>query len=142
MTVAAAQPHTDAVVTLLETAGVLVGRGEKPGGGGWQGEPGQSQFVAYAVLYPSPGHTDGDLCDPNEYLDYSVQVTTVAATCDGANTLMDIVKTTLVGVRPAVAGRSSYLVYIDVDRPSVRDDAVAPPQHYAVVIFRFRTGPA
>lgn len=35
----------------LSGAGVLCGRGTVPVGGGWQGAPGQSEFVPYAVLW-------------------------------------------------------------------------------------------
>jgi hypothetical protein len=142
MPAALARPHTDAMVAALTDAGMLVGRGKKPDGAGWQGEPGQSEYASYIVLYPGPGTTDGDLCDPHEYLDYSCQLTTVAATQDGAEAVMDIAKTALVGVRLDVTGRSAWPVYIDSDRPATRDDTVSPPVHYAVAVFRFRTGPA
>jgi hypothetical protein len=142
VTAAPAQPHTDAMAAALTNAGLLVGRGKKPDGGGWQGEPGQSEFRPYGVLYPGTGTTDGDLCDPHEYLDYSAQATVVAATQDGAEAAMDIAKTALVGRRLDVAGRSAWPVYIDTDRPATRDDTVAPPVHYAVAVFRFRSGPA
>ncbi|MGH3375985.1 MAG: hypothetical protein ACRDP6_14700 [Actinoallomurus sp.] len=135
------RPHTDAVFAALETIGLLVGRGEEPAGAGWQGEPGASDFVPYAVLYPTPGVPDGDLADPNEYIDYSCQATCVAASQEGAEAVADIVKT-LVGTRPTVVGRQSYPVYLILDRPASRDDSVAPVVHYAIVQLRFRTGPA
>jgi hypothetical protein len=135
------RPHTDAVVAALEATGLLVGRGEEPPGAGWQGEPGASVFEAYAVLYPSPGMPDGDLADPNEYIDYSCQATCVAATQEGAEAVADIVKT-LVGTRPTVAGRYAYPVYLILDRPASRDDKVKPVVHYVIVQIAFRTGPA
>lgn len=142
MTVAPARPHTNAVVLALQAAGLLVGRGQKPAGSGWQAEPGASSFVAYAVVYPSPGMTDGDLCDPHEYLDYRVQVTCVAASQEGAESIADRVKAALVGVRLTVTGRSLYPFQLDSSSPATRDDAVSPPVHYAIVQLACRSGPA
>jgi hypothetical protein len=138
---APARPHTDAVVAALQARDVLVGRGEEPPGAGWQGEPGASDFVGYAVLYPTPGLPDGDLADPNEYLDYSCQATCVAATQEGAEAVADIVKT-LVGQRLPVTGRQSYYVELKLDRPASKDDTTRPVVHYAIVQIAFRTGPA
>lgn len=142
MVVAAARPHTTAVVDALEDVGLIVGRGRKPEGSGWQGEPGDSDFVQYVVLYPSPGMTDGDLCDPHEYLDYKVQATCVAATQDGAEAVADTVKAALVGIRLTVSGRSLYPFQLDGGSPASRDDQVAPPVHYAIVHLACRSGPA
>lgn len=141
-TAAPARPHTDAVEAALTTAGLLVGRGMKPAGAGWQGEPSDAIHIPYAVLFPSPGMTDGDLCDVNEYLDYRVQVSCVAATQEGAEAVADIVKTTLAGQRLSVTGRALYPMQILSDQPATRDDQVAPPVHYAVVQFGCRSGPA
>ncbi|MGI5233843.1 hypothetical protein [Actinoallomurus sp. CA-142502] len=138
---APSRPHTDALEAALTGVGVLVGRGGRPDDGGWQGEPGRTAFTAYAVLYPGAGIPDGDLADPSEYLDYRCQVTCVAATSEGAEAVADKVKT-LVGRRLTVAGRSSYPVWLTLDRPASRDDSVAPPVHYLVLELAFRTGPA
>jgi hypothetical protein len=142
MPAAPARPHTDAVVAALQAAGLLVGRGEDPPGAGWQGEPGASVFKGYAVLFPTPGIPDGDLADPNEYLDYTFQATCVAATQDGAEAVADAVKTALVGRKLAVTGRYAYPVYLTLARPVSRDDKVKPVVHYAVIQLGFRTGPA
>lgn len=142
MVVAAARPHTDAVAERLEDADLLVGRGGKPEDAGWQGTPGASEFEPYVVLWPSPGSTDGDLCDPHEYLDYRVQATCIASTQEGAEAMVDAVKAALVGVRLTVTGRSLYPFQIEDDRPASRDDTVAPPLHFAVVRLFCRSGPA
>jgi len=142
VTVAAARPHTDAVVERLESVGLLVGRGKKPEGGGWQGEPDASEHIEYVVLYPTPGLTDGDLCDPHSYLDYQVQATCVAATQEGAEAVADTVRAALIGVRLTVTGRSLYPFQSVASSPSTRDDAVDPPVHYAVEQFSCRSGPA
>jgi hypothetical protein len=142
VSVVTARPHTDAVVAHLEGVGLLVGRGVKPVGGGWQGEPGASEFIGYVVLYPSRGLTDGDLCDPHEYLDYQVQATCVAATQEGAEAVADAVRAALIGVRLTVTGRSLYPFQPVSSSPATRDDGTAPPVHYAVEQFSCRSGPA
>lgn len=141
-TAAPARPHSDAVVTALTGAGLLVGRGRQPAGSGWQGQAGASTFKPYVVLYPSSGVTDGNLADPHEYLDYTFQLTCVANTQEGAEAVADIAKTTLVGVRLTVAGRSCYPVYLLADPVAQRDDAVSPPLHYLTPQFRVRSQPA
>lgn len=142
-TAAPARPHTDAVAAAISAAGLAVGRGVPPAGAGWQGEPDRSDFVPYAVLFPNPGIPDGNIADPLEYLDYTVQVTVVAASQEGAEAAIDTVKDALVGRRLTVIGRApSYPGQMLVDRPAARDDAVAPPLHYAIAQIRFRTQPA
>jgi hypothetical protein len=142
VTVAAARPHTDGVEAALEAAGLLVGRGRQPAGSGWQGQEGASDFLAYVVLYPSPGATDGNVADPHEYLDYSFQTTCVAASQEGAEAVADLVKTALVGQTVTVTGRACYPVYAVADPPVRRDDTVTPPLHISTPVFRFRSQPA
>lgn len=138
-TVAPSRPHSDAVVTELTEAGMLVGRGKQPPGSGWQGTPGSSAFKSYVVLYPSSGVPDGNVADPNTYLDYSFQLTCVASTSEGAESVADRAKAALVGRVLDVAGRAAYPVYVTADPIGRRDDAVSPPLHYQTPVFRFRT---
>lgn len=142
MTVAAGRPHTDAVAALAQEVDLLLGRGEPPEGAGWQGEPGDSVFKPYAVVFPTPGNPDGNSAEPHEYLDYSVQFTCVAAAQEGAEAVADIVKATFVGVPLAVADRACYPGRLLLDRAVTRDDTVAPPVHYAVLQISWRTQPA
>lgn len=136
-------PHTDAFLAALAGAGIAAGRGEVPAGVGWQGEPGQSAFRPYAVLYPSPAGSDADLARPHAYLDYEAQITVVGATAEQAERILDRVKTALVGKKLAVTGRSSYHVQLEEGgRPVTKDDQVTPPEFYAAAIFSLRTAPA
>lgn len=143
MTVAAAKPHTDAVITLLTGATVAVGRGKPPSGSGWQGSPGTSDFKPYAVIYPFPGQDEPtSLAKTHESLDFAFQITFVGAVQDQVETLMDKARAALIGVAPSVAGRNAFPIYrIPLDRPVARDDAVTPPVHYGVVQFHFRSDP-
>lgn len=142
MTLPAAAPHTAATMAALTAAGLHVERGGKPAGAGWQGEPGASDFVAYVVLYPGGHMDDGVLGDPWEDLDYKVQATCVAATCEGAELVADIVTATLIGRRLEVEGRGMYAFQLEGGAPATRDDQVAPPVHYAVLNLMARSGPA
>ncbi|GII87062.1 hypothetical protein Ssi03_50520 [Sphaerisporangium siamense] len=140
---APAAPHTVAFTTALAAADLAVDVGVAPAGAGWQGEPGESQFVPYVVLFPSPGSTDGDLGDPNAYLDYETQATVVGVTPAQVERAMDKVKATLVGRQLDVTGRNSYRVQLgEGGRPISRDDSVQPPEYYASALFTLRTGPA
>jgi hypothetical protein len=141
-TAAPSRAHTDAVAARLVGAGLLVGRGQRPSGAGWQGSVGASTFRPYVVLYPSAGLTDGNVADPHEYLDYTFQTTCVGNTQEGAEAVSDLVKAALVGVRLTVSGRASYPVYLLADPVGQRDDAVSPPLHYLTPQFRFRSQPA
>lgn len=142
---APARPHTDAAVAAIEAvvsaraSQVLVGRGEQPPGSGWQGEPGESEFRPYAVVYPSPGVPDGSVADPVEYLDYRAQATCVAATQEGAEAVADLVRTAWVNAPLPITGRTSYPGQADGERPASRDDTASPPLHYAVLVVSWRT---
>ncbi|KAB2347350.1 hypothetical protein [Actinomadura rudentiformis] len=142
MPVAAARPHTDAVVSMGTSAGLLIGRGKPPEGAGWQGEPGASTFEAYVALFPMTGDVDADLGDPAHYFDYGCQFTCVAATQEGAEAVSDAIKATFVNAKLIIPGRASYRGQLQVDRPASRDDRTAPPLHYAVLQITWRTQPA
>lgn len=139
-------PHTEGVAAALEASGLAVGRGQAPEGAGWQGEPGRSSFVPYAVLWPSPGATpDADarcLNEPHLSLVYACQLTIVGATQPQAEYAADTAKQALVGQRVPVAGRSTHPATLTLDRAAERDDAVAPSLHYAVTQVSIISDPA
>ncbi|MEU4410763.1 hypothetical protein AB0F88_40185 [Streptosporangium sp. NPDC023963] len=143
MTVAAARPHTTAVMGLLTAASVLVDRGKAPTNGGWQGNPGTSTFKGYTVLYPFTGLDEpASLALFHDSFDFTFQLTCVGATQDQAAGVMDAVRAALIGVTPTVAGRIAYPIYpVPLNRPIARDDAVAPPVHYGTLQFHFKSDP-
>ena len=143
MTVAAAKPHTDAVVAILSVASIAVGRGKQPAGSGWQGTPGASVFKPYAVIYPFPGHDEpASLARYHEALDFVFQLNFVGAIQDQVEAVMDAAGAALVGITPAVTGRTAFPIYrVPLDRPITRDDGVTPPVHYGVRQFHFRSEP-
>lgn len=145
MTVAAGRPHTVAVISAIRaeatarSSPLLVGQGERPAGSGWQGEPGRTKYIPYAIVYPFPGRPDGDLADPSRYLDYSVQVTCVGSTSEASEAAMDLAKAALVDRPLSVPDRFSYRGQLITDQPSTRDDDVAPPVHYSIIQVTWRT---
>ncbi|MBN6054517.1 hypothetical protein JYK22_21425, partial [Nonomuraea sp. RK-328] len=140
--IASAVPHTDAVVAAIAAIPMLVGRATKPAGAGWQGNPGTSTYVRYAVVYPSLGTPDGNEAGPLEYLDYSAQINVFGATEGQVEDAADDVRAALIGQRLAVSGRSTYRVQSPGGPPVVKDESVAPAVYMAVVEIEFRSQPA
>jgi len=141
--IAPATPHTDAVVAAIAGIPMLADVGAKPAGGGWQGTPGASTYVRYAVVYPSPGFPDGNAAEPYEYLVYSAQINVFGASATQAGTAADDVRAALIGKRLPVVGRSTY--HVDAppgQRPLIRDDSVSTPVFMAVVEIEFISQPA
>jgi hypothetical protein len=117
--IAPAIPHTDAVVAAIAAVPILVGRGRKPDGAGWQGNPGTSSYVRYEAQINVFGATDGQ--------------------AEGG---ADDVRSALIGRRLAVTGRSTYPVQTPGGPPTRRDESVTPPTYMAVVEIAFRSQPA
>ncbi|WP_326642871.1 hypothetical protein OG884_05770 [Streptosporangium sp. NBC_01755] len=140
--IAPTAPHTDAVVAAIAAIPMPVERAKKPAGGGWQGDPGTSDYVPYAVVYPSPGVPDGNEAEPLEYLDYSAQINIWGITEPQAERVADLVRAALIGRRLTVAGRSTYRVQTPGGPPIRRDDSVQPSTYLAVVEIAFRSQPA
>ncbi len=140
--IAPAAPHTDAVVAAITAIPMLVGRGRKPDGAGWQGNPGTSAYVRYAVVYPFGPTPDGNVSEPLEYLDYKAQINVFGATETQAEDAADDVRAALIGRRLAVAGRSTYPVQTPGGPPARRDESVTPPVYLAVVEIEFRSQPS
>ncbi|MFI7113958.1 hypothetical protein ACIBK9_47110 [Nonomuraea sp. NPDC050227] len=141
--VAPSTPHTDAVVEAIAAIPMLVDRAKLPSGAGWQGTPGSSSFVRYAVVYPFPGTPEGNTAEPYEYLNYQAQISIFGATATQAERGFDDVNAALIGRRLDVAGRSTYPVQAPPgQRPLRRDDSLPTPVYMAVVEIQFKSQPA
>ncbi|MFI7448077.1 hypothetical protein ACIBQX_11315 [Nonomuraea sp. NPDC049714] len=140
--IAPTTPHTNAVVAAITAVPMLVDRAKQPAGSGWQGTPGASTFVRYAVVYPSPGIPDGNAAEPLEYLDYAAQINVFGATETQVEGATDDVRAALIGQRLTVSGRSTYRVQAAPGQaPIIRDDTVPTPVYMAVVEIAFRSQP-
>ena len=128
MSLADPRTHTDAVVAALVAAGLVVGDGGSPPDPfGWAGTPGQSQFHAYAIVYPLGQVFDGTLGCPDVDSDLRWQVTCVGASREQAEWVQHQTQTALIGAVLTVAGRSVPRVRPDGGAGVRRDDTTQPP---------------
>lgn len=130
MTLANPTTHTTAFVAALDTAGVIVGDAGapvKPTKFAWQGTPGRSTFLPYAVVYELDQTFDGGLGCSDSDSDFSWQVTCVGSTRAECSGVRHAVNTALIGQSLTVAGRSVLRVRSDGGSAIRRDESVNPP---------------
>jgi hypothetical protein len=142
VTVATADPHTLAVISRLASADLLTGRAAKPAGGGWQGEPGSSDFERYVVVYPSSGMPEPTLGDPHRFFLWQGQLTCVGATAQQAEQCHDTARAALLSGPLLVSGRQAHLAYQTLALLVQRDDSLSVPEWYVVALYEFRSSPA
>lgn len=142
MTVATADAHTQAVISRLASADLLTGRAAKPAGGGWQGEPGSSDFERYAVVYASPGMPEPTISDPHRFFLWQGQLTCIGATAQQAEQCHDVARAALLAGPLLVTGRQAHPVYQTLAVPVARDDSLPVPEWYVVAQYEFRSSPA
>ncbi len=133
--------HTQAVVDLLGTAGVLVGRGVKPQGGGWTGAPGQSAFAPYAIVWRL-GAKDvlhRDLDGNFDARRVSIHVRTVGGTPAEADVLLGTVTAAITTTPIVVAGFDNVHLIYETSIATARDEDVQPALFYTGAYFRFWT---
>ena len=136
--------HTTAIVAALASgAGVAVGDGQRPDGGGWQGAEGHSPFAGYVVVYPISAGFDGPLADTHADSAAVWQTTCVGATRQQAQHIADTARSWLLanGRTVTIAGYGVAQVAYDGGGDVRRDDTTKPPLFYAVDRYRFTTTP-
>lgn len=141
MTVVARSPHTAALLDALTDRQLLpVGDGEAPDDGGWQGAPGQSDFVAYLVLHMlTGGSTDGSLGDPQCDAAIAFQVTAVGYTREQCEDAAGSARDALYESPIDVDGRGAEHVRDDGWGGARRDDTVDPSLFISTERYRFIT---
>jgi hypothetical protein len=144
--IAQAGPHTDAVIVLLEAAGLLVLDGgpplNQPRTWGWEGTPGQSSYRPYVTVNSLPGGTfGGPVGCPDDDADLIWGVTCVAETRKRCQDISDKVTAALVRKALPVAGRSTWM-QLDMDGGVRRDDTVQPAVYISTPRFRATSTPA
>jgi hypothetical protein len=140
-----ASPTTDAVIAALETAGLLVGDGEKPVGGGWEDAPRESDFVPYVVVYSLlGGTTDGTIADPDDDAWPVFQLTSVGGTRGQAEWIGDVARSVMLSgsLVKVIGTRRCLRVLIDVLGGAQRDDSEQPAIFYVPERYRLSTTPA
>ena len=145
-TVVPRAPQTQGLVLYLATsAGVPVGYGAKPDGGGWQGPPGQSAFVGYGVVHALPGgRFDGSTEDPHAESMLLWQVNSYGATQLHAEEVGDAQRTALLQhpLPPIqIAGRTLAWVSSDVPAGTAREDPDLPSTWWCFERFEIATVP-
>lgn len=133
---------SDALVSEVESLGVVVGDGEAPAGSGWQGPPGESTFVPYVVVhFISGGIADGPLVGGHDDPQYVVQLSCHGATRAQAQYLADVTRPTVLAFRPIIDGARVMHVAVDMEGGSRRVDTVQPAQYQAVPRYRIYATP-
>ncbi|MFG2400772.1 hypothetical protein [Streptomyces lydicus] len=124
-------PHLDAVVGVLEGAGLAVGQGGAP-----SPVPASKRYVA---VYFDPGTVGREsLADERTDLAVLFQVTCVGPTATQCLWVAQQVRKALYGVL-AVAGRSAFRPEELGGPPVARDDDVSPPLFFLPVQYRLQS---
>lgn len=134
MTIASTREFTDAVLTALADAGLVVGDAVKPAGP-----------PPYVIVWPqTSGITSGPPADTHADEDMVIQVTAVGTTREQAQWAADVTKANLLAGELTIPGRTlAGPPQLDVAPGVSRDDDTAgPPLFYAPLMFRFATTPA
>ena len=131
LTIPAAQPHTEAVLATLRTAGCTVGNGT-----------GLGLTAPYSVLYADTGKLDGPIGDRFADLDQTLFVHGVGTGPEQAQWEADKARAALLGTAILVAGRTVMYVTHVISQPVQRDDAVQPPLFFTVDQYLLSTTPA
>jgi hypothetical protein len=118
---------TDAILAVLDDAGLTVGDGMQPDGSGWQEPRGVASFVPYAVLHNIGGRADGPIDDPSADALSTYQVTGVGATREQAEWVADTARQALLPPG-AIESDDCTVQLVTVDRfgGCRRDDTVEP----------------
>lgn len=135
--------HTDAVLSRLRTTGLLVGDARKPDGGGWQGSPGQSEFVTYLVLYSLDHRRMGPDAPLSDRLSDPVlryQVNAVGKDRRSAERAFDLAAGALLNREPLdIAGRETVLLIHETSTGVIPDESLNPPVFVSVDRYRLDT---
>jgi hypothetical protein len=116
---------SDAVVELLSGIGLLVGDGEAPAGGGWQGPPAASRFIPYVDVHPIPGGiSDGSIAEPNADSGALYQLIAVGANRAQAESIGDDVRQAMTEATFSLDGRHVTLLRLEMLGGATRDDSL------------------
>jgi hypothetical protein len=134
---------TNAIIGALEAAGLVVGDAIQPEAGGWQGVPGESEFVPYVDVWPTPGGiADGTIASPYSDVDTDYVLRTFGATRAQVEYVADMAWEVMRTADFSTSGRKVTLVRPDVLPGVIRDDDAQPPVFFAPGRWRICTTPA
>lgn len=131
---------TDAIIANLTAAGMRVGDGIEPTGGGWTGAAGQSTFNGYVVVHPLPGgDVDGTIVASFADAAPLYQLSTFGASRGQAEFLADQARAVMLTAAITLSGRKVAQMRIDMLGGSARVDGVQPPIWMGVERYRVQT---
>lgn len=141
VTVVAIEPHTAAILAVLQATSVLFDRGERPVGACWQGAEGTSKFKPYGILHTVDATFEGPVSDSEADLVGVWQVTAVGATQAQAEKVADVARTALRTAVISVAGRT--ITRVRCEPAGSRPDRTVTPQLWNVTDrYRITSTPA
>jgi hypothetical protein len=112
-------------------AGVVdVGDGRAPAGVGWQGAPGQSDFVPYAVLHRLSVERESDassVADPGDAPKLTYQINAIGAVQEQAERVADAIVFDLLGSPLVIVDRDVVALRHDVSSGAIMDEDTHPP---------------
>lgn len=138
----ASRTITDAIISALEGAGLLVGDAQAPDGAGWTDKPGD-EFVGYVVVYElSGGVTDGPIGEPDNDAEQIFQLTSVGATREQCKWVADRARHVMLTAALSIVDRAVMRVAVDMLGGTTRDDDVQPPVFFSPDRYRVHTTPS
>ena len=144
MTLPLIAAHDAAVVAAITATGLPVDLVSKPAGAGWQGDPGNSDFAYYAIVYPLPGGSrDGSEARPFDDITLPYQVQCIGDSPGAVRQVVDLVEAALVDGGITVADRSVEPIE-PADNGGVQpdDETAGPRLFYASPRYDITTRPA
>lgn len=125
--------------THIVDAGVLCGRGVVPDGGGWQGPPGQSEFVPYAVLWRigSSDQQSVTVADRFDWLQPLLFVRTFGADAAQADQTLQTVRTATLGADIPLFGWKTVRVWLENSQTTTKSETTEVPLYEAGDFYRW-----
>lgn len=134
---AASEPHVRAIVGMLDAALSAL----TPPRHAYNAQRGEGDS-ACAVVHAPPGQVSGSLGDRFADIQIDFQVTAVGNGPEQALAIADVVRATLLGTRPTIAGRAVWPLWQTGSQPDQRDDTVQPPLFIATAQYAIKSNPA
>lgn len=139
---------TDAILAALAADDIIVGDNTKPPEDqavcGWDGTPGESDFIPYVVVWPLPGGvTSGTILHEHADAFPIYQITSIGATREQCEWLADKVRV-IAEQRSSWSppGRTVMQVRVDQFGGATPDHTAQPPVHMCPDRYRPITTPA
>lgn len=125
--------------THIEDAGVLCGRGDIPDGAGWQGAPGQSAFVPYAVVWRigSADQRSATIADGFDWIQPLLFVRTFGASAQQADQTMSTVRQATLGADIGLFGYETVRIWLENSQTTTKTEETEVPLYEAGDFYRW-----